>query len=84
MLLDIVILIVGLALILYGANFLTDGSAALAQRFNISEFVIGLTIVAIGTSMSEFVVSTLSAFQGTATLPSETSSVQTSSTHWPS
>ena len=64
MLLDIVILIVGLALILYGANFLTDGSAALAQRFNISEFVIGLTIVAIGTSMPEFVVSTLSAFQG--------------------
>ena len=74
MLLDIVILIVGLALILYGANFLTDGSAALAQRFNISEFVIGLTIVAIGTSMPEFV---------TAMWPSETSSVPIFSIHWP-
>ena len=64
MLLDIVILIAGLCLILYGANILTDGSAALAQKFNISEFVIGLTIVAIGTSMPELVVSAISSFQG--------------------
>ncbi len=64
MFLDIVILIAGLGLILYGANILTDGSAALAQKFNISEFVIGLTIVAIGTSMPELVVSAISAFQG--------------------
>lgn len=64
MFLDIVLLIVGLALILFGANILTDGSAALAQRFKISEFVIGLTIVAIGTSMPELVVSSMSAFNG--------------------
>lgn len=64
MFLDIVILLIGLGLILYGANILTDGSAALAQKFNISEFVIGLTIVAIGTSMPELVVSAISAFQG--------------------
>ena len=63
---DVVILIVGLALILYGANILTDGSAALAQRFGVSEFVIGLTIVAIGTSMPELVVSVASALRGSA------------------
>lgn len=61
---DILLLIVGLALILGGANFLTDGAAALAQRLRMPEFLIGLTIVAIGTSMPEMVVSTLSAING--------------------
>lgn len=60
----ILILIAGLALILVGANYLTDGSAAIARRFNISGFVIGLTIVAIGTSMPEMVVSVISALKG--------------------
>lgn len=54
------LLILGLALILGGANFLTDGAAALAQRFRVPEFVIGLTVVAIGTSTPELVVSVLS------------------------
>lgn len=63
---DVLVLIVGLALILYGANLLTDGSAALAQRFGVSEFVIGLTVVAIGTSMPELVVSVVSALRGSA------------------
>ena len=45
---DILLLLVGLGLILGGANFLTDGSAAVAQRFRVPEFIIGLTIVAIG------------------------------------
>ena len=57
---DILLLIVGLGLILAGANFLTDGSAAVAQRFRVPEFIIGLTIVAVGTSMPELVVSVLS------------------------
>lgn len=61
---DILLLIVGLTLILGGANFLTDGAAALAQRLRMPEFLIGLTIVAIGTSMPEMVVSTLSAING--------------------
>lgn len=61
---NILLLIIGLALILVGANFLTDGSAALAKRFNVSEFVIGLTIVAVGTSTPELVISTLSAIGG--------------------
>ena len=46
---DILLLIIGLGLILAGANFLTDGSAALAQRFRVPEFIIGLTVVAVGT-----------------------------------
>ena len=61
---DILLLIIGLALILAGANFLTDGSAALAQRFRVPEFIIGLTIVAVGTSTPELVVSVLSAIDG--------------------
>lgn len=61
---DILLLIVGLGLILGGANFLTDGSAALAQRFRVPEFIVGLTIVAVGTSTPELVVSVLSAIGG--------------------
>ena len=61
---DILLLIIGLGLILAGANFLTDGSAALAQRFRVPEFIIGLTVVAVGTSTPELVVSVLSAIGG--------------------
>ncbi len=61
---DILLLIVGLTLILGGANYLTDGASALAQRLRMPEFLIGLTIVAIGTSMPEMVVSVLSAING--------------------
>lgn len=53
-------------MILMGANWLVDGSSSVARRFGISEFVIGLTIVGIGTSTPEMVVSFLSAFQGKA------------------
>ncbi len=60
----ILILIAGLALILGGANYLTDGSAAIARKLNVSGFVIGLTIVALGTSMPEMVVSVVSALKG--------------------
>lgn len=61
---DVLLLLVGLGLILGGANFLTDGAAALAQRFRVPEFIIGLTIVAVGTSTPELVVSFLSALAG--------------------
>ena len=61
---DILLLIVGLGLILAGATFLTDGSTALAQRFRVPEFIIGLTVVAVGTSTPELVVSVLSAIGG--------------------
>lgn len=66
MIIDILILIGGLALILLGANCLTDGSAAVAKRWGVSDLVIGLTIVAFGTSAPELVISTLSAINGSA------------------
>ena len=66
MLLSIVLLIVGLALILFGANYLVDGSSSIARRFGLSEFIIGLTIVGIGTSSPEMVISFLSALNGNA------------------
>lgn len=64
--LDTLLLIGGLALILLGANGLTDGSAAVAKCFRISDLVIGLTIVAFGTSAPELVISVLSALNGSA------------------
>ncbi len=63
---NILILIAGLALILLGANYLVDGASAIAKKWGISEFVIGMTIVGIGTSTPEMVVSFLSAAQGNA------------------
>lgn len=63
---EITLLIVGLVMILLGANWLVNGSSSIAKRFGISEFVIGLTIVGIGTSSPEMVVSFLSSFQGKA------------------
>lgn len=66
MTLQILMLVAGLLLILAGANYLVDGSSSIAKRFGLSEFVIGLTIVGIGTSSPEMVVSFMSAFQGKA------------------
>ena len=61
-------IIVGVALVLWGADRLTDGAVALAERVKIPQIVIGLTIVAIGTSAPEFCVSLVSALKGTADL----------------
>ncbi|MBR5083882.1 MAG: calcium/sodium antiporter [Prevotella sp.] len=68
MVLNIVLIIVGVALVLWGADRMTDGAVAIAQRLNIPPIVIGLTIVAMGTSMPEFCVSLVSALKGTADL----------------
>jgi len=65
---DALLLVGGLLLILWGANALTDGAASVAKRFHISNLVIGLTIVAFGTSAPEFVISFLSSFNGSAEL----------------
>ena len=64
MILDILFVILGAALVLFGADKLTDGSVGVARRFSISEMVIGLTIVAFGTSLPEFVVSLLASING--------------------
>ena len=65
---DILLLIVGLALILLGANWLTDGASAMAKRQGVSDLVIGLTIVAFGTSAPELVISIVSAVHGSSGL----------------
>lgn len=57
MLIDILLLIAGLLMIVFGADFLVDGASAVARKLGISEFVIGLTIVGFGTSCPELVVS---------------------------
>ncbi len=62
------ILAAGLLLILLGANYLVDGASSIAKKFGLSEFIIGVTIVGIGTSAPEMVVSILSAIQGKATM----------------
>lgn len=64
MILDILLVIVGVTLIIAGANFLTDGASAIATKFNISQMVIGLTVVAFGTSAPELTVSILSGLGG--------------------
>ena len=56
-------IIVGFVLLIYGANWLVDGASALARRFGVSSLVIGLTVVAFGTSMPEFIVSTIAAIE---------------------
>ena len=65
---NILLLIGGLLLILLGANGLTDGAASVAKRFRIPNIVIGLTIVAFGTSTPELTVSVSSALKGSADL----------------
>ena len=63
---DILLLIAGLALILVGANYLVDGASHIAKRLGMSDFIIGMTIVGIGTSTPEMVVSFASAIKGNA------------------
>jgi cation:H+ antiporter len=68
MLLNIILLITGVAVVLWGADRVTEGAVGLAERMGISQLVIGLTIVALGTSMPEFCVSLVSAIKGTSDL----------------
>ncbi|HOV12900.1 MAG TPA: calcium/sodium antiporter [Spirochaetota bacterium] len=60
------LLIVGLVFIIKGADFLVDGSSALARRFKIPEIVIGLTIVSMGTSAPELVVNIFASVKGSS------------------
>ena len=64
--LQALLLLAGLALIVFGADWLVDGASGIARRFGLSEFVIGLTIVGMGTSAPEMVVSFIGAFLGNA------------------
>ncbi|MBO4811344.1 MAG: calcium/sodium antiporter [Prevotella sp.] len=68
MLLQFLLIVVGVVAVLWGADRLTDGAVALAERMKMPQIVIGLTIVAVGTSAPEFCVSLVSALKGTADL----------------
>ena len=61
-------LVVGLVLLVYGANWLVNGASAVAKRFGINDLIIGLTVVALGTSMPEFVVNMVSVADGVTDL----------------
>ena len=58
------LLVLGLVMVVYGANFMVDGASALAKRYQIPNIVIGLTIVAFGTSAPELAISAYSALTG--------------------
>lgn len=64
----IVLIIVGFIALVKGADWLVDGASSIAKQFGISDLVIGLTVVAFGTSMPEFVVNMVSVAQGSTDL----------------
>ncbi len=66
--LDLLFLIGGLVLTLFSANWLVDGASSIAKRFNVSDLVIGLTIVALGTSTPELAINIFSAIEGSTNL----------------
>jgi len=61
---SIFLLLIGFLLLIKGADFFVDGSSALAKKFSVSEIVIGLTVVAFGTSSPEFIVNLFSSLSG--------------------
>ena len=64
----ILFIVVGFVALVKGADFLVDGASSIAKRFGISDLVIGLTVVAFGTSMPEFVVNMVSVAEGSTEL----------------
>ncbi len=64
----VVLIVIGFVALVKGADWLVDGASAVAKRFGISDLVIGLTVVAFGTSMPEFVVNMVSVAEGTTDL----------------
>lgn len=63
---EYIILVVALAGIVFGADYLVSGAVSIAKKYHVSDFVIGAAIVGVGTSMPEFVVSFLGALNGNA------------------
>ncbi|MBR9700967.1 calcium/sodium antiporter [Candidatus Woesearchaeota archaeon] len=66
--LQVILLFIGIGLLVKGAGWLIDGSASLAKRWGMSQLLIGLTIVAFGTSMPELIVNLISAVRGNVDL----------------
>lgn len=68
MYLDLLLFFIGFIFLIKGADFFVDGASSIAKKFKISNLVIGLTVVAFGTSLPEFLISAISSFQGSANL----------------
>lgn len=64
--LNIALLIVGFCALIYGANILVDGASSIAKRLRVSDMMIGLTVVAFGTSAPELVVNVFSSIKGSS------------------
>lgn len=64
MIIPFILIIVGFASLIYGANWLVNGASSLAKKHNVSDLIIGLTIVSFGTSAPELVVNSLASFDG--------------------
>ena len=79
---SLILLIVGFALLVWGADKFVAGASALARRLGVSPLLVGLTIVAFGTSAPELAVSVTAAIQGPTKSRSATWSARTSLTCW--
>lgn len=64
MILALILIIIGFVALIYGANWLVNGASSLAKKYNVSDLVIGLTIVAFGTSAPELVVNSVASSNG--------------------
>ncbi|MEM1135386.1 MAG: calcium/sodium antiporter [Bacteroidota bacterium] len=60
--------ILGFVLLIKGADYLVDGSSSIAKKFNISDFIVGMTIVSFGTSMPELIVNIMASYEGSSEL----------------
>ena len=72
MILQVLLLVLGFLMLVKGADWFVDGASGIAERVRNSQLVVGLTIVAMGTSMPEAAVSINSALKGNAGIRSET------------
>src|SRR3989344_1302138 len=68
MLTEITLFLLGIAALLKGADFLVEGAISIARRFKVSDLVIGLTVVSIGTSLPELIVSIIASFNQSSDL----------------
>ena len=62
--LELVLMVVGFGLVIKGADFLVEGASALARRLKVSDLVIGLTVIAFGTSLPELFVNVTASIEG--------------------
>ena len=68
MFLSVVLFAVGLVLLIYGGDWFVDGATGIARRFNLPDIVVGATVVSIGTTLPEVMVSTTGALQGSGAM----------------